>query len=152
MTPATQMIRDDHGAKELATLRGVVVPPLYEIIASPCGVEARQMFMGWRVVSKQADCLCGYVLLVSSADGEDWEIMAEGGWAPDVAGELFRFIFVESAQSRVSARCKADNRRNIAVLKRMGFREEGRKRLSDGDVILLGMLRDECRMLNRRAA
>lgn len=152
MTPATTMIRDDAGAKALASARGVVVPPLYELIPSPLGMEARQMFMGWRVASVSKGADLGFVILFASVDGEDWEIMAEGGWGADVAARLFRFIFVAKGHARVSARCKATNARNVRALKRIGFVEEGRKRLPEGDVILFGMTRDECRLLNRRAA
>lgn len=141
------MVRDDEGAMMLAASRGVVVPPIFEEIRKPSGTEFRRMAMGWRVADPETGESRGYVILFASHDGEDWEIMADGGWTLREARALFRFIFDISEQPRVSARCRAVNFKNLAALQRMGFRIEGRKRLADGDVILLGMLRGECRFL-----
>lgn len=142
----TTLVRDDAGAFEIAQQRGVFVPPMFEEIRTTTGTEFRRMAMGWRVVDA-TNVDRGYVILFASADGEDWEIMADGGWCLSGARALFRFIF--SQQARVSARCKAMNERNIRLLQRMGFVIEGRKRLDDGDIINFGMLRDECRLLGR---
>lgn len=145
----TILVRDDDGAARLASERGVVVPPIYEKIETPLGTSFRQMAMGWLVVPACGGAPRGYVILFSSADGEDWEIMADGGWCLSGARTLFRFIFDESGQSRVSARCLLKNGRNIRALLRMGFKVEGRKRLLGGDVVSLGMFRDECVLLKR---
>lgn len=142
----TVLVRDDAGAIEIARQRGVVVPPLFEEVRDALGTQFRRMAMGW-VVTGPDRAPRGYVILFASADGEDWEIMADGGWCISGARELFRFIFTQ--QHRVSARCKAVNFRNIRALQRMGFVIEGRKRLVDGDVINFGMLRDECRLIGR---
>lgn len=147
---APRMIRDDVGAARIAAARGVVIPPIYEEIRDETGLHLRKQFCGWRVTDGEHDH--GYVILFSSADGEDFEIMADGGWTLREARALFLMIFEQMGQDRVSARCKADNTKNIRVLKAMGFVEEGRKRLSDGDVVLLGMLARECRFLKKEAA
>ena len=144
---APRMIRDDEGAARVANARGVVVPPIYEEIRTAAGLMFRKMFIGWRVTDGARDH--GYVILFASADGEDYEIMADGGWTLREARKLFRDIFDNMKQTRVSARCKASNVKNIRALKAMGFIEEGRKRILDGDVILLGMTRDECRFLKK---
>ncbi len=142
----TVLVRDDAGSFEIARQRGVVVPPIFEEIRTATGTEFRRMAMGWLVVAPD-HMPRGYVILFASADGEDWEIMADGGWCLSGARELFRLVFAQ--QARVSARCKAINKRNIRVLQRMGFVIEGRKRLDGGDIINFGMFRDECRLLGR---
>jgi RimJ/RimL family protein N-acetyltransferase len=50
---------------------------------------------------------------------------------------------------RLSARCHASNARNIRVLQRMGFKVEGIKRCPSGNIVMLGMLKSECRLLKR---
>lgn len=139
------MIRDDARALELAAARGVVVPPMFEEVREATGTTFRRMFMGWRVSEGEKDR--GYVILIPSVDGEDWEIMADGGWSIREARRLFRWIFGEAGMKRVSARCKSTNLKNIRVLESMGFVREGLKRLSDCDVISFGMFREECRFL-----
>lgn len=141
-----RMIRDDEGAAAVAASRGVVIPPVFEESRSALGTHYRRMMMGWRVAD-EAGANHGYVVLFASVDGEDWEIMADGGWTLREARGLFRFIFDQCKQIRVSARCKAANARNLRALQRMGFCVEGRKRLPDGDILNLGMLREECRFL-----
>jgi len=143
MTP--RMVRDDEGAAQLANARGVVIPPIYEEMRSVTGTHFRRCFIGWRVTDGEKDH--GYVILFSSVDGEDYEIMADGGWTMREARSLFRMIFNDMNQPRVSARCKAENTKNISALQRMGFVIEGRKRLTGGDIINLGMIREECRFL-----
>jgi hypothetical protein len=145
----TRIIRNDELAFALAKARGVVVPPIFEEVRTETRVEFRRMAMGWVVANKSGGPR-GYVILFASADGEDWELMADGGWCVSAAREVFRFVFGQG-QTRVSARCKATNARNLRVLQRMGFAIEGRKRLPDGDIINLGMLREECRLLKEAA-
>lgn len=143
------MVRDDIRAKQIAADRGIVVPPIYEVAADNTGCAVRQMFMGW--VVRDGETERGFVIIFSSIDGEDWEIMADGGWSVKEARRLFRMIFNEANQPRVSARCKSDNMRNISALLRMGFQVEGRKRLPDGEIVMLGMMRDECKLLKEAA-
>jgi RimJ/RimL family protein N-acetyltransferase len=144
---ATRLIRNDEAAFILAKARGMVVPPIFEEVRTEAGTEFRRMAMGWIIASRDGGPR-GFVILFASPDGEDWEVMAHGGWSVWAARDLFRFVF-DQGQTRVSARCKAANARAIQVFQRFGFRIEGRKRLPDGDVINLGMLREECRLLGR---
>lgn len=146
----TFLVRDDAAAIAMAQRAGLVVPPIFEKIETPLGVSFRLCAIGWRVSNGAQDV--GFVVIFSSVDGEDYEIMADGGWSIQPMRELFRMIFEDMGQVRVSARCKADNTRNIRALHAMGFVEEGRKRLPDGDVITFGMIRKECRLLKKGEA
>jgi predicted site-specific integrase-resolvase len=110
------------------------------------------MVMGWRIVEVDGEVERGFVLAIPSIDGQDIEIISDGGWCVNGARKLFAILFGEMRQIRVSARCDARSDRNMRVLRAMGFVEEGRKRLSDRTEVLFGMFASECRILNRRAA
>lgn len=140
----TILHRDDNAALTMARAMGKALPPVFEEIRDETGTHLRRAACGYLVKTESGEAR-GYVLIAASDDGEDWEIHAEGGWCISGARSLFRDIF--STQARISARCRADNTRNIRVLERMGFKQEGRKRLTGGDVIFFGMLREECRFL-----
>lgn len=142
----TILTRNDNAALALAKSKGKAVPPVFEEIRDEAGTHFRRAVCGYLVTSEQAE-VRGYVLIAASDDGEDWEIHAEGGWCVSAMRELFRMIFIDGQQLRVSARCKASNTRNIRALERMGFKQEGRKRLDGDDTIQFGMLRKECRFL-----
>lgn len=147
---ATRMVRDDEAAKTIVEANGIYIPPMYEIIASKTGVNFRQMFMGWVIAEKETNNAKGAIVLFSSSDGEDYEIMSFGGWNLPGARNLFKIIFDDMRQSRVTARCKAANEKNIRILAMFGFKPEGRKRLPDGDVIMFGMQRSECKLLETK--
>lgn len=94
-------------------------------------------------------------VVVSHFDGEDCEIQCcgSGYWSAGTVREVFRYAFDALKCRRVSARALSDNSRCLAAMKAIGFRQEGVKRRAvDGkDVIMFGMLRDECRVLAGRA-
>jgi RimJ/RimL family protein N-acetyltransferase len=144
---AAYLHRDDGMAIELADKAGWIVPPFFERIDSATGTTFRRMVIGF-VIRKPDDATpLGFVLLVPSVDGTDHEIIAENGWRLFGARDLFRAIFSSMKQERVTVRVLASNVRNIRVLEKFGFRIEGRKRLASGDIISMGMLREECRFL-----
>ena len=126
-------VRNDSAARKWLEGQGLVIP-------SP--------FLGWLCMDR-GQTVRGAVGLYSSQDGEDCEMAIIGGWSLNGARKLFREIFGPLGHDRISARCLASNARNIRTLERIGFRIEGRKRLRDGDHILLGMFREECRLLSK---
>lgn len=128
---ATHPVRDDAAARAHLEHSGLSVP-------SP--------FAGWLCMDRTG-AVRGAVGLFSSQDGEDCEMAIVGGWSLNGARALFRQVFGVLGHDRISARCLASNVRNIRVLERIGFCIEGRKRLRDGDHILFGMFREECRLL-----
>jgi hypothetical protein len=151
MSIATQMVRDDAGAMMLARQAGLTIPPMFERLDGPLGTTFRAMVMGWRVEEVESGRERGFIVAVPSSDMEDWEIIAEGGWCVNGARKLFHDLFRVRGLPRVSARCNAENARNIRVLTLMGFVEEGRRRLHDRTEVLFGMLAGECRLLGRAA-
>lgn len=64
----------------------------------------------------------------------------------------FAYPFLQLGKGRVTARVDAADEHTLSIDKRLGFKEEGRLRmaLGDRDIIVLGMLRDECRWLDGR--
>lgn len=139
----TRLVRNDAEALALVKASGAAAPSVF--VEDERGGLTRAV-SGYVVQDERGEAR-GYLLLASSDDGEDYEIHANGGWCLSGARDFFRWLFGEAGQVRVSARCKAVNERNIRVLQRMGFKQEGRKRLPDGDVIFFGMFREECRFL-----
>lgn len=131
----TVPVRDDHAAR---------------LVLEGHGLAVHEPFAGWLCVDRtgMARGACG---IFSSQDGEDVEMVMHGGWSLSGARALFREVFGRLGHERISARCLASNIRNIRVLERIGFRQEGRKRLRDGDHIHFGMFREECRLLPKGA-
>lgn len=72
------------------------------------------------------------------------------GWVSrQLVRAAFAYPFRQLGLSRVTGLVDERNERVLAMDKKMGFKEEGRVRaaLGDRDLILLGMLREECRYL-----
>lgn len=103
--------------------------------------------VGWSVIDCQTLNQCGAVVLFPSVDGEDVEMLADGGWTVPSASRVMSEVFGRFGHNRLSARCPAASRKNIRVLQRIGFRIEGIKRCAGGDIVMLGMLKSECRLL-----
>lgn len=71
------------------------------------------------------------------------------GYATEAARALLDWGFVQGRLARVHAHCIAENAASAGVLRKLGFREEGRLRAHQWirgqphDVLLFGILRDE---------
>lgn len=63
--------------------------------------------------------------------------------------EIFSYPFNDLACLRVTALVASDNTRSISLVERTGWKKEGllRKGFGDVDMIVYGMLREECRWL-----
>ena len=61
----------------------------------------------------------------------------------------FAYPFKQLGLSRVTGRVDAHDTKTIDIDKRLGFRVEGRLRnaLGDRDIVIVGMLRQECRWI-----
>lgn len=105
--------------------------------------------VGWAVIDCNTLNQCGSVVLFPSVDGEDVEMIADGGWTAPSARNIFDAVFCRFDHPRLTARCPVASTKNIRILQRMGFRIEGIKRCSSGNVVMLGMLKSECRLLKR---
>ena len=82
--------------------------------------------------------------------GDDIEahICGEKGWGtPQVLRASFAYIFGTADCIRCTARVRADRQEAAEIAIRLGFRLEGVLRQADNglDVLLFGMLREECR-------
>ena len=78
-------------------------------------------------------------------------MMADGGWTVPSAKKIMGAVFHRFGHDRLTARCPVSSARNVRVLQRMGFKIEGIKRCSGGNIVMLGMLKSECRLLKRSA-
>lgn len=128
--PAT---RDDQAARVvLEHLGQAVVPP----------------FAGF-VIHDAHGSIKGAVI-ISHFDGEDCEIQCDGFqyWSIGAARIVLRYAFDLLGCSRLSARTLAGNDRSADALLAIGFKQEGVKRraLDGTDVILFGLLREDCRV------
>lgn len=81
----------------------------------------------------------------------DMHIAGVGAWwNPIFSREAFRYPFEQLSVKRVTSRTAADNTVGLRFVKAIGFTYEGRIRqaLPGGkDLIILGMLKSECRWL-----
>lgn len=134
----TCIIENTRGATDFLMARGLYVPT----------VDGLPNF-GWTVHRHRSSPPCGAVVLFPSPDGEDVEMIADGGWTVPSAKRVFDGVFTRFQHDRLTARCPISSRKNIRVLQRMGFKVEGVKRCKDGDIALLGMLKNECRLLRK---
>lgn len=93
-------------------------------------------------------------VVISHFDGDDCEIQCSGHayWTLGTVRKVLRYLLGALNCRRISARTLASNGRCIAALEAVGFRREGVKRKGhDGeDVVMFGMLREECRALGGR--
>lgn len=66
---------------------------------------------------------------------------------------IFAYPFIQLGCGRITAVTESKNQPSQAFLCRLGFRQEGilRQRFTTGDAVIYGLLRDECRWLERRA-
>lgn len=134
----TRIIENTRGATDFLTARGMYVPT----------VDSLPNF-GWTVHKAESRSPCGAVMIFPSTDGEDVEMMADGGWTVPSAKRVFDAVFNRFRHDRLTARCMASNARNVRVLQKMGFKIEGIKRCQDGGIVLFGMLKSECRLLRK---
>lgn len=72
-----------------------------------------------------------------------------GGITRRFLRECFRYAFETCGVDRVTAQVDEDNEKALDLDRRLGFVDEGRIRKGkDGkDILILGMLRDECRWI-----
>jgi hypothetical protein len=134
----TRIIENTAGSAAFLAARGQHVPT----------VNGLPNF-GWTVHEPDIATPRGAVMLFPSVDGEDVEMLADGGWTAPSARRVFDGVFNRFGHDRLTARCPAKSAKNIRVLQRMGFKIEGIKRCPGGDIVLLGMLKSECRLLKR---
>jgi len=66
---------------------------------------------------------------------------------------VFRYVFHQLGCQRATAHVPAKAKRTLSFCKRLGFVIEGRKRraVMGDDLIVLGMLRNECRWLHEKS-
>jgi RimJ/RimL family protein N-acetyltransferase len=77
-------------------------------------------------------------------------VAGTGLWAsPDALKVYFNYPFIQLKCQRVTAYVASKNRKCLALVERLGFIPEGRLRegLPDDDLLMLGMLRRECRWI-----
>jgi len=82
----------------------------------------------------------------------DCEIFMAGepGWVSRrLCKAVFSYPFTQLGKMRVSGRVDAADEKTLDIDRRFGFRVEGRLRnaLGDRDIIVIGMLRSECRWI-----
>jgi len=82
----------------------------------------------------------------------DCEIFMAGepGWVSRrLCKAVFAYPFTQLGKTRVTGRVDAADTKTLDIDKRLGFKVEGRLRnaLGDRDIIVVGMLRSECRWI-----
>lgn len=113
------------------------------------GPEEKFEAIGWTDATGRL--VAGVVFTCYSHENIDMHIAGVGAWcAPQFFGECFRYPFEQLKVRRVTSRTPADNPAALRFVQAIGFKQEGRVRqaLAGGvDLIILGMLREECRWL-----
>lgn len=86
----------------------------------------------------------GINMHVAAAPGRKWAY-------PHFLNAFFTYPFIQLSLRRVTAPAAAKNSRVIKLLHHLGFRIEGvlRNGLKDDDLIIFGMLKEECRYIGR---
>jgi len=105
--------------------------------------------LGW--ANRDGRLIAGVVFNTFTRTNIDMHIAGVGAWCdPEFFGECFRYPFEQLQVQRVTSRTPADNPAALRFVKAIGFVQEGRVRQAlDGgvDLIILGMLKSECRWL-----
>jgi hypothetical protein len=80
--------------------------------------------------------------------GDDVELCASAVCGtPAFLLAVFDYVFVQLKCRRCTAKVRADNKRSLKLVKRLGFKQEGimRKARNGCDVIVFGLLKEECK-------
>lgn len=95
-----------------------------------------------------------YNSLVSDRDGKPISLTAtwagNRGWlTKGRLSQFFRYPFVQVGVIRLTATVRKSNTRSLKITRKLGFKPEGliRKGYGDGDAVIFGMLREECRWI-----
>ena len=97
-----------------------------------------------------------FVMVYNNFTTRDCEIScASFGSRPftrKVIHDLFAYPFYQLSLARVSAKISKSNHRALAQISRFGFVEEGLLRdwFPEGDGIMFGMLKEECKWLKQK--
>lgn len=92
------------------------------------------------------------VCAFSSWTGDDIELSLaadNGSGTHGLVVAIFGYVFGTSGCARCTVRIRADNARSLKLARRLGFVEEGRQRKAKNghDLIMFGMLKEECKWL-----
>lgn len=90
------------------------------------------------------------VVAFANYTGDDVEIYTAAmpaGLSRQLLSAVFTYIWKQLGCTRCSSRVRVDNAQAIVLNERIGFRKEGlMRRACDGvDVLIMGMLKEECR-------
>lgn len=126
----------------MSLVEGPHLRPYFEAQAGAVGENA--VFLG-----QWTDHLAG-VVAVWNYSGRDAEVgwVGERGWLTRGFLRLaFAYLFGQLGLRRVTSRIASSNAVALAQAPRLGFVQEGRLRegVADADVLIFGMLREECR-------
>lgn len=84
-------------------------------------------------------------------DGRDIDmtLAVDGRATPDFLLAAFAYPFTQLGCARVTCHVSDKNDRSLSIVRRLGFVKEGVKRngMDDGDALVFGMLRAECRFI-----
>lgn len=89
-------------------------------------------------------------------DGDNCELAMAGsdGWlSKTLIRCVFTYVFCVLNCARATARVTAKNTRALQIDLRLGFYAEGvmRKAVDGNDIVVLGMLKEECRWINEQS-
>lgn len=112
--------------------------------------EEKFVALGWSD-DRTGHLVAGVVFNNFTGRNIDVHLAGAGDWCqPLFFGECFRYPFEQLAVHRITSRTPADNPHALNFVRKLGFRQEGRVREAlkgDVDLIVLGMLRRDCRWL-----
>lgn len=112
--------------------------------------EEKFVALGW-ADDRTGDLVAGVVFNDYTGRNIDMHVAGVGAWCrPYFFGECFRYPFEQLKVRRVTSRTPADNPLALKFVRALGFRQEGCVRAAlegDVDLIILGMLREQCRWL-----
>lgn len=98
-------------------------------------------FLGWTVNGEVAS-----VVGFHSYYGDDVELSAAAvSGSPAYVRAIFDYVFVQLKCRRCTARVRADNKRSLKLVRRLGFVKEGvmRKARAGHDLLIFGLLKED---------
>lgn len=131
------------------TLRIVPDPEGAEHYLKLCGYILVPPFQGITIVDD--DEVVRGAIGIDKFDGCDCHVSAYGNgyWSKGILHGFFHWVFAQLNCSRASFQTLSQNQHTVRALEFLGAKYEGTKRsaVNGQDVLLYGMLRDECRFL-----
>ena len=120
-----------------------------EWMAAKLGVPMVPPFTAFGVLDDQGTLIGGALFNCDTRIDIELTIYGPGATTPEALRYGSEYCFIQTGHARMSASVNRHNRHMLRFMENCGFKLEGTKRMPDSrdDILLFGMLKNECKWL-----